>query len=68
MIVAPSLYLDTSVIGYLASRLTRDVVTLAHQQLTREWWGEHRQRFELHVSELVLYEASQETLRRQASD
>jgi predicted nucleic acid-binding protein len=56
--VAPSLYLDTSVIGYLASRPTRDVVTLAHQQLTREWWNVHRHRFELHVSELVLYEAS----------
>src|SRR5438874_2100133 len=57
--MASSLYLDTSVIGYVASRLSRDVLTLAHQQLTREWWSAHRNRFELHVSELVLYEANQ---------
>ena len=56
--MAASAYLDTNVIGYLSSRLSRDVVTLAHQQLTREWWDLHRQNFDLHVSELVLYEAS----------
>ena len=56
--MSDSLYLDTSVIGYVASRLSRDVLTLAHQQLTRDWWAAHRQRFELHVSELVLFEAS----------
>jgi len=56
--VAPSLYLDTSVIGYVASRLSRDDLTAAHQLLTRDWWSLHRHRFELHVSELVLFEAS----------
>jgi predicted nucleic acid-binding protein len=55
--VTPSLYLDTSVIGYVTSRLSRDALTAAHQQLTRDWWARHRHRFELHISELVLFEA-----------
>ena len=29
---------------------------MAHQQLTREWWERHRRKFDLHVSELVLFE------------
>src|SRR5882757_4339797 len=57
MTTLASAYLDTSVIGYLTSRSSRDVVTLAHQQITREWWEAHRQRLDLHISELVLYEA-----------
>ncbi len=50
-------YLDTSVISYVTNRLSRDIVTLAHQQLTRDWWERRRQNFELHVSELVVFEA-----------
>ncbi|HEV7242719.1 MAG TPA: hypothetical protein VGQ36_26055 [Thermoanaerobaculia bacterium] len=56
MIVLAATYLDSNVISYLTARPSRDVVTLAHQQLTREWWDRHRHGFELHISELVLYE------------
>ena len=52
----PSAYLETSIIGYLASRLSRDLLTAAHQQLTQEWWDTRRQEFELYVSELVIQE------------
>jgi predicted nucleic acid-binding protein len=55
---AAATYLDSNVISYLTSRPSRDIVSLAHQQLTREWWDRHRQGFELYVSELVLYEIS----------
>ena len=51
-------YLDTSVISYITNRPSRDIVTLAHQQITREWWERRGSRFDLHVSELVVYEAS----------
>lgn len=54
--VAPSTYLDSNVISYLTARPSRDIVSLAHQQVTREWWDRHRHAFDLHVSELVLYE------------
>jgi len=51
-------YIDTSVISYITNRPSRDIVTLAHQQVTREWWeGRRRGQFDLHVSELVVYEA-----------
>jgi hypothetical protein len=50
-------YLDTSVISYVTNWPSRDIVTLAHQQITRDWWQRHRANFDLHVSELVLYES-----------
>jgi len=34
----PRVYVETSVIGYLASRPARDLIVAAHQELTREWW------------------------------
>ncbi len=52
----PKIYLETSVIGYLTSRPSRDLVTAANQQLTRDWWDDHRSRFELVISEAVLAE------------
>ncbi len=52
----PSIYLETSVIGYLTSRISRDLVTAANQQLTREWWDEHRTNFDLFISQFVLHE------------
>lgn len=49
-------YLDSNVISYLTARPSRDVLTLGHQQVTREWWESQRHAFDLHVSELVLFE------------
>lgn len=51
------MYLETSVISYLTARPARDIVVLAHQQLTREWWDLRRGLFELYTSEIVLAEA-----------
>ena len=46
----PKVYLETSFIGYLTSRLSGDLITAAHQKLTRAWWDEQRHKFELYVS------------------
>ena len=54
----PTVYLETTIIGYLASRPSRDLVTAANQQLTHEWWDERRQRYDLFVSEAVIAESS----------
>jgi hypothetical protein len=35
-------YLETSVVSYLVGRLSRDVVVLGNQELTREWWANRR--------------------------
>jgi hypothetical protein len=38
----PSVYLETSVISYLTSRMSRDLVVAGHQQVTRTWWELHK--------------------------
>src|SRR5688572_27160043 len=52
----PSVYLETTIIGYLASRVSAQLVTAANQQLTREFWDHHRSRFDLFVSQAVIEE------------
>jgi predicted nucleic acid-binding protein len=51
-------YLETSIISYLAARPSRDLVTAARQQLTYDWWMQRRSAFELCISELVVAEAA----------
>ncbi len=53
----PSVYVETSIIGYLTSRPSRDIVVAAQQQLTHEWWDFRRADFDLYTSQLVLQEA-----------
>ncbi len=45
-------------ISYLVGRLSRDVVVLGNQELTREWWATRRVDYELFVSETVISEAA----------
>ena len=54
----PTAYIETSVISYLTARPSRDVVVTAYQQVTRDWWRNARNRFDLVASELVIAEAS----------
>jgi hypothetical protein len=53
----PKVYLETSIIGHLASRPSRDLITAAHQQITHDWWHRHRSDFDLYVSAPVLRES-----------
>jgi hypothetical protein len=52
----PTVYLETTVIGYLAMRGSNILRVAANQQTTREWWDNHRARFDLFVSRFVLDE------------
>jgi predicted nucleic acid-binding protein len=54
----PLVYVETSIISYLAARLSRELVTAAHQQLTADWWSSARPAFRVGISELVVQEAS----------
>lgn len=51
-------YLDTTVISYVTARPGRDIILMANQELTRQWWELRRQQFDLYVSDLVHSEAS----------
>jgi hypothetical protein len=51
-------YIETSIVGYLTARSRDAVIFQARQELTRVWWHNHRQDYELVVSQLVLDEAA----------
>jgi predicted nucleic acid-binding protein len=53
-----TVYVETSVVSYLTARPSGNLVTRAHQQLTREWWDTRRRTFTLYTSQLVLHEAA----------
>lgn len=53
----PKLYVETTIVGYLTKRASRDVVTAANQKITRQWWEKRRGAFELYCSEVVVEEA-----------
>lgn len=55
----PTLYVETSIVSYLTPRRSRDIVTAARQEITREWWNARRRNFQLFTSEFVLEEAEE---------
>ena len=54
----PTVYIETSVIGYLTSWPRDDVTVAGHQKTTRRWWKTAADRFDLVVSHLVVQECS----------
>jgi predicted nucleic acid-binding protein len=52
-----SVYIETSILSFLASRPSRDLIAAACQQMTAEWWEMRRHQYELFTSELVIAEA-----------
>ena len=53
-----SVYIETTVISYLASRPSRDLLVAAHQQASYDWWKSRRSKFECFVSQVVLDEVA----------
>ena len=51
-----TVYLETTIVSYLTGRPSRDLIIAARQELTHEWWENHRNRFKLVVSPIVLAE------------
>ena len=56
--MAPKIYLETTIISYLAARPSKDLITAAHQQVTHDWWQNRRLDFDLFSSQLVIQESS----------
>jgi predicted nucleic acid-binding protein len=55
--VKQSVYIETTIVSYLAARSSRDVVRAARQTITRQWWDDRRGDFDLFVSQIVFNEA-----------
>ena len=54
----PTVYIETTVIGYLKSWPRNDITVAAHQDTTREWWKTAANRFDLVASQLVVDECA----------
>ena len=55
--MAPLVYIETTILSYLTSALSANLVIAGHQQVTQEWWSRHRPHFRLVTSAVVLREA-----------
>ncbi len=53
----PTAYIETTIPSYYASRPARDVVQIARQSATRQWWDGGYSGFDLFTSQEVLDEA-----------
>jgi hypothetical protein len=54
-----TVYIETSIISYLTARPSRNLIAVARQQQTWDWWDIYRQNYTLFTSNLVIAEASQ---------
>ncbi|MCD5402146.1 type II toxin-antitoxin system VapC family toxin [candidate division NPL-UPA2 bacterium] len=52
----PTLYIESTILSYLAARPSRDIIVQAHQQVTWDWWESQREKYELYISEVVVQE------------
>jgi len=53
----PKVYIETTIVSYLASKPSRDLITAAHQQITHDWWETRLDDFDVYISQFVLDEA-----------
>lgn len=53
-----TVYIETSIVSYLVADPSRDLVTAANQQITRDWWHQRRESFACLASQEVIAEAS----------
>lgn len=52
------LYIETTIVSYVAAQRSADLILAGRQELTRQWWMHERQHYDLCISELVEREAA----------
>ena len=57
--MSETVYIETSILGYLTARPSRDLVVAANIEVTREWWDTRHSAFQLYSSQAVVKETSQ---------
>lgn len=56
--MSESAYIDTSILGYLTARATKNLIIAANIEITRDWWESRRNDFALYISQVVLDEVA----------
>ena len=57
--MSETVYIETSVLGYLTARSTKNLIIAGNIEVTRDWWELRRSAFTLYISQVVLSEAAQ---------
>jgi len=56
--VSERVYIETSVIGYLTARSTKNLIVAGNIETTRDWWQNRRNYFVLYISQVVFDEVA----------
>ncbi len=57
--MSETVYIETSMVGYLTARPSNNLILMANMEITRQWWESRRSQFSLYISQVVLDEAAQ---------
>jgi hypothetical protein len=56
--MSETVYIETSIVGYLTVRPNNNLILMANSEATREWWDTRRNNFSLYISQVVLDEVA----------
>lgn len=57
--MSETVYIETSILGYLTARSTKNLILAGNIEVTRDWWQLRRSTFNLYISQVVLDEVAQ---------
>ena len=57
--MSETVYIETSILGYLTARSSRDIIVATNIEITKEWWDRRRGYFQLYSSQAVVEQTSQ---------
>ena len=57
--MSETVYIETSIVGYLTARPSNNLILMANSEVMREWWDSRRDQFSLYISQVVLDEVAQ---------
>ncbi len=56
--MSETVYIETSILGYLTARSTKNLILAANIEVTKDWWESRRSAFTLYISKVVLDEVA----------
>ncbi len=56
--MSETVYIETSIIGYLTARTSNNLIVMANAEATHRWWNNRRFQFQLYISQVVLDEVA----------